>query len=524
MKKVIYTLILALSLGACTKKFEDANKNPYQISDESLKQDFNSIGAYFPTLLYQIFGYQVDENLVQDCYVRHMATPTPFVSGVNNTTYYITWNTYWAQIYNKVMSPSQQVIKLADDGGYTVFSSWAKLIRIFAMERLTAYHGPLIYSNYGSSASTVYYDSESDLYNRFFAQLDTIQTVFKANTTYTGLTNFDASYSGKIAKWIKVVNSLRLRLAIRISNVAPALAKTQGEKAISDDGGLITSVADNFNISLYGNELPLAVICFSWGDTRMDAGMESFLVGLKDNRISSFFQAATDATLYTDHPDWPYKGVRSGALLNSKDDRQSYSMINANFATVTSRRFFTAAEVDFCLAEAALKGWSGAGTAQTNYESGVKASFTDWGATGVDAYLADATSTPIDYNDPKATGDVNDFVSRSSVTVKWDETLTNEEKLEKIITQKWIDGFTNSIEVWCDHRRTGYPKLPYNYKNDSSSDWGIIAKDDFLRRMPFVSAEKTSNPLGVADAIKKLSTAKDEIGVRLWWDTGSNVF
>jgi hypothetical protein len=524
MKKIIYTLSLALLIGACTENFEDANTNPYEISGESLKQDFNHVGAYYPSLLSGLFGYQVDENLVQDVFVRHMATPTPFVGGVNNTTYYIRWNTYWAQIYDKVMAPSQQVIKLADAGGYTVFSAWAKLIRILGMSRLTAYHGPVIYSNYGTTSTVAYYDSESDLYNKFFTELDEILAVFKANTDYVGLTNFDASYNGDVTKWIKVVNSLRLRLAIRISNVAPALAKTQGEKAISDAGGLITSNDDNFNISLYGSKLPLAVICFEWGDTRMDAGMESFLVGLKDNRITKFFQPATDNTLYPDHSAWPYKGVRSGALLEAKDDRLSYSMINASFKTVTTRRFFNAAEVYFDLAEASLRGWTGTGNAKDNYESGVKASFADWGASGVDAYLADDTSKPIDYNDPKATGSVNDFVSRSTVTVKWDESATNEEKLEKIITQKWIDGFTNSLEAWVDHRRTGYPKLPYNYKNDSSSDWGIIPANDFLRRMPFVDTERTGNPEGVADAKAKLSNGKDEIGTRLWWDTGSNNF
>jgi hypothetical protein len=524
MKKVIYLIVLTFIAGACTKSFDSANTNPYEISDKSLEQDFNNVGAYFPSLLDGLFGYQIDENLVQDTYVRQMATPTPFASGVNNTTYYITWNTYWDQIYDNVMSPAKQVIKIANKGGYSVFSSWAKLIRIFGMERLTAYHGPLIYSNFGTNTSTILYDSEQELYTRFFAELDTINDVFKANTTYTGLKNFDASYGGDVTEWIKVVNSLRLRLAIRISVVAPALAKTQGEKAINDAGGLITNTADNFYVSLYGHSLRLSTICFDWGDTRMDAAMESFLVGLKDGRISKFFAPATDATLYPDHPDYPYKGIRSGALLGSKDDRLSFSTINESFKTVTNRRFFTAAEVDFCLAEASLRGWSGAGDAKTNYEAGVRASFADWGASGVDAYLADATSKPIDYNDPKATGDVNDFVSRSSVTVAWDESATNEEKLEKIITQKWIDSFTNCLEAWVDHRRTGYPKLPYNYKNDSNADWGIIAPNDFLRRMPFVQSERTGNPAGIADATQKLSNKKDEIGTRLWFDTGGPNF
>lgn len=521
MKKILFIILLTFGFFACTDNFEEANRNHYLISDKELEQDFNLLGSPFQSLLSNLFGHQIEEDLCHDNWVRHLGTPTPFVGGVNNTTYYIRWNTYWDRIYGSVMSPAAQVIKLADQGGYSVFSSWAKLIQVIAISKITAYHGPVIYSNYGVSGKANIYDKESDLYNKLFADLDAIQAVFAANKTYTGLKKFDASYGGDINKWMKLVNSMRLRLAIRISKVAPALAKTQGEKAMSDPAGLISANSENFNVSLYGAKLPMNVICFEWGDTRMGAAMESFMVGLKDNRISSFFEPATDKTLYPDHPAWPYKGVHSGAYLDAKDQRLPYSTISQAFKTVTSRRSFTYSEVLLCKAEAALRGWAGAGSAKDNYENGVKASFADWGAGGVDAYLADATSKPINYVDPKDAR--NNFTSRTDITVAWNESDSNERKLEKIITQKWLNNFTNANEAWCDHRRTGYPKLPYNTKNDSNGDWGVIAKDDFLRRMPFVQGERNNNKDGVADATTKLG-GKDEIGTRLWWDTGGANF
>ena len=384
------------------------------------------------------------------------------------------------------------------------------------VSRLTTYHGPVIYSNYGSTESTIKYDSEPDLYNKFFSQLDEIQAVFAANTAYKGMTKFDASYSGDVTKWAKLVNSMRLRLAIRISKVAPALAKTQGEKAIADPAGLILTNTDNMTISLYGSKLYLSIICFEWDDTRMSAGMESFLVGLKDSRIGKYFQPATDNTIYSDHPAYPYKGIRNGASLVAKDDHTSFSKINDSFKTITKRNYLAASEVYFDLAEAALRGWTGAGDAKTNYENGVKASFEDWGASGVDAYLADGTSKPIDYIDPKYDGKINSFTSRSTVTVKWNEADSNELKLEKIITQKWIAGFFNPNEPWADFRRTGYPKIPTVYKNDSSSDWGIIPTGEWIKRMPFVTAERTGNVAGIADATTKLG-GPDNIATRLWF-------
>jgi len=487
-----------------------------------LNQDFNNIGSFYPSLLANIIGHQVEENIVDESYCDYMATPTPFVSGVNNTTYYITWNTYWNRIYNNLMSPASQVIDIAEEGGYDVFVAWAKLIRILGMSRLTTYHGPVIYSTYGQENAS--YDSEETLYNAFFSDLDDIQEIFAANADYEGLKKFDASYSGDVTKWAKLVNSMRLRLAIRISKVAPELAKTEGEKAIGDAAGLITANDDNFNVSLYGSDLYLSVICFSWNDTRMSAGMESFLVGLKDPRIAAYFEPATsDESTYADHPDFPYKGIRNGAELVAKADHTGYSTISSSFQSITERPYITASEVYFDLAEAALRGWTGAGDAGTDYDAAVRASFAQWGVGGADDYLADATSTPIDYDDAVYSGSVNDFVSRSTVTVAWDDAATNEVKLEKIITQKWIAGFTNPNEPWADFRRTGYPKLPHVYKNDSNSDWGVIPADEWIKRMPFLDSERSENATGVAAAVATMK-GDDLISTRLWWDTGDSNF
>jgi hypothetical protein len=83
--KLTYLLLAVLvSLSSCTDDFEQLNTNPYQITDESLKQNFNHIGAFFPSLLKPIIGHQTHHNLINDSYVRHFATPTPFVGGVNN--------------------------------------------------------------------------------------------------------------------------------------------------------------------------------------------------------------------------------------------------------------------------------------------------------------------------------------------------------------------------------------------------------------------------------------------------------
>jgi hypothetical protein len=259
--------------------------------------------------------------------------------------------------------------------------------------------------------------------------------------------------------------------------------------------------------------------------------MESILVGYEDNRISSYFEPVAADIDVSDHPAWPYKGVRVGAELVAKSDHTVYSTISLDFndaGKVTNRALYSAQETHFLLAEAALRGWTGTALTlgeQGHYEEGVKASFAEWGASGADAYLLNNTLIPLDYDDVVYAGGINDFVNRITVTVAWDAAATNEVKLEKIMTQKWIAAQHNSIEAWVDHRRTGYPKLPYVYQNDSSPDHGVIADDDFLKRVPlfFGNSEQVNNPVGYADAVAKLG-GEDLISTRLWWDTGGTNF
>jgi len=521
MKQITIAILCLIILGSCTKDFVKTNQDPNQISDELLKQDFNLVGSPFSGMIFNLNGHQIEEDLCYDSWMGYMATPTDFVGNVNNTTYYMRWNVYWGRVYGSVMSPAKQVIKLAKDNKLPLFATWAKLVGVLATSKLTAIHGPIIYTNYGSSANSILYDKESDLYNLYFKQLDSIQADFGANKTYAGFAKFDpTAYKGSIPQWMKVVNSLRLRLAMRLSKVDPATAKTQGEKALSDPAGLITTNADNFTNSLVGNIMPVAQICYQWDDTRMGAPMESFMVGLKDGRISKYFAPLDNAALAADHPATPYKGIRNGAYIKAKADHVPFSKVSNDFNSVTTRRDFTAAEVSFLKAEAGLRGWAGAGDPKTNYEDGVRLSFADWGAPGVDAYLADNTSKPISYVDPVDAR--NNFTALSTITVAWNAADNNELKLEKILTQKYLAAFTQTLEAWVDFRRTGYPKIPHVAKNDSSPDWGVIPADQWIKRMPFINAERTGNAAAVADAVSKMGAgAKDDIATRLWWDTGN---
>ena len=102
----------------------------------------------------------------------------------------------------------------------------------------------------------------------------------------------------------------------------------------------------------------------------------------------------------------------------------------------------------------------------------------------------------------------------SKVTIAWNNADSDETKLEKIATQKWIALFPNSCEAWAEYRRLHYPVLIAPANNFSN---GVVNTEQGIRRVPYPVSEQTDNPEGYASGVAALGGA-DNAGVRLWWD------
>ncbi len=177
----------------------------------------------------------------------------------------------------------------------------------------------------------------------------------------------------------------------------------------------------------------------------------------------------------------------------------------------------TAAEVYFLKAEAGLRGWAGAGDPQSNYVTGITTSMQQNGV-APGGYITDATSKPADYTDYLVPGNSSPAVS--TITIAWDPAASNETKLEKIITQKWLAMFPEGQEAWTEYRRTGYPKLFPVVTNNSG---GTINTQIQVRRLAFPQNEATVNPAGLKSGIALLG-GPDNGGTRLWWDIDKGNF
>ncbi|WP_027124892.1 RagB/SusD family nutrient uptake outer membrane protein [Gelidibacter mesophilus] len=524
-----YTIasLAALSLTNCTKDFEDINTNPYGISQESLEQQNNHIGSRFAPLFSNViraepaWNYQLQQNLNADVFSGYMASATPFAGNINNQTYSLVdgWNGFiWADAYdandgNGVMPYAREIfqqVELSGDENGEKFVYLANIIRVNAMHRISDVFGPIRYSKYNSYDTTGQYDSQEEAYTAFFADLDEAIDGLEPYIGDAQFVAFDQSnFGGDIAKWRTYANSLRLRLAIRVSKVNPTLAKTQGEKALASNAGLLES--QNMTVDMGGFVHPILTISTVWGDISMSAEMESILKGFNDGRIGAFFNAPSDPAL------GDYKGIRQGIEIDSKAQYGSHSSVG-KVVEGSSKIWMTSAEIYFLKAEAALRGWTGAGDAQSNYENGVKASFAQFGVGGVEAYLADGTSTPNDFVD--ALNPANNYAYPSNVTIAFNSAGTNEEKLEQIITQKWIAMFPDGQEAWSEFRRTGYPRVFPVVVNNSG---GAIDTNVQIRRINFVDNEKNTNGANVTTAVGYLN-GPDNGGTRLWWDTGAGNF
>lgn len=527
MKKMKTYITLALSslllMPACTGHFEDMNTPPFGVTDEELGQDNNYIGMHFPTLQKSIYynrngwgwDFQLIQNLTSDIWSGYMATPTNFKGGINTQTYALTndWTDYaWDYTYSAVMTNQLKVKEKCEQLGmdtYAHFNAINTVLRVFAMSRICDEYGPIIYTKYGETKTGGTYDSAQDAYKTFFAELTEASRVldeYVQKSSFASFAKFDMAYGGKLDKWLRLCNTLRLRLAMRVVKYDKEWARREAEAAIAAPQGVLKS-GDSFIVSGYGWLHPLYTCSIEYNDIFISANVQSILGGYEDPRLEKFGLAKESEVI----------GIRSGIPgLEETSDKYKGIISNINVTSAMPGTIMTAAEAYFLLAEAALRGWNAGGDARSFYEEGVAASFNDFGVSLGD-YLA-SSKVPAPWVDPL----VADFnaPAASAVSPKWEDAKTDEERLEKIITQKWIAGFPEGKNAWAEWRRTGYPKLFPVLKNDSQ---GLVTTEFGVRRLPFTLDELSNNPEGYAAAVQLLG-GPDNGGTRLFWDINKGNF
>lgn len=538
MKKLlIFSTIVILLLYSCTRDFDSFNNQYSGIKKEQLKADFNQLTSSFYQMQRNLanpvnWAYQLQSNLNADIYSGFFSTATPFEGGRNNSTYYMVdnWNErIMANQLEDVFQHLKNFMKFTKEEYPNVDFSQSfailNILKVISTHRVSDVHGPVIYSKYfnPNPNGITDFDSQQDAYNYFIKDLsDAIVSLQKTpsleDKTLITRPNSDIVFGGDTKKWARLANSLKLRLALRMAYVDNVNAKKYAEEALASSAGLIEEKTQNAFVS-YGSGSPLYDIIYSWNDSKAGAPLVAYLKGFNDPRISSYVTKATDAAV-----NGQYIGVRQG--IDLKGSKNTYGDFSSPAALAADADYFsrtdgkykivTAAEVWFLKAEAAIRGYAGAGDPETNYKNGVKASFEEWGKlSDYNDYINNNVLTEAPYSDPK-NPDNNIPMGNpqlSTITIAWNNADSFERKLERIITQKWIALYPDGNEAWAEQRRTGYPILFKNKINDSN---GTISTDAMIRRIS-VPNKYRNNTLNYSQFLQLLN-GPDTGGTKLWWD------
>lgn len=517
---------------SCTKNFTDTNT------------DKNSIPSVTPATVPFLFShaeevgtvnqgnYQIAQNLFADQYAQYFACEATYFGSdrlvINQAWVGANFNPYYTDVVPQLLTVFSKTDSLSAE------HAMAEVVWVLTLMKATDYWGPIPYFQAGTFAAGVPYDAQDKIYADFFHRLDGAVAVLTPLAGSTSVfTSYDLIYQGNVSKWLKLANSLRLRLALRVSKVDAVTAKREAEASVAS-GVMTTSPADDAFVarSSTGGDINGLSTMSDWNEFRMSATMASVLKGYQDPRITEYFLPTVKIGDPTPGIFANYNGILNGLSvgeLSSKDLPQNIADANSHQGkrwsstgvtinkvivgeasyTNTPQNVLETAECYFLRAEGALLGWNMGGTPQALYEAGITNSMAQWGITDptVVANYISSTKTPI------PPGSYGADTAVSNIPIKWSSDPTVQ--LKQIMTQKWLGLFPDGMEAWADYRRSHV--LPLYAVKHSDNPLITNTSTQWLRRIPFLLTERQNNTDAVKAATALLNGADNEM-TPLWWD------
>lgn len=344
------------------------------------------------------------------------------------------------------------------------------------------------------------YDSQETVLSTVLAKLEEANTLLTDNNS---IISGDIIYGGDLLKWRRLINAYRLRVLMSLSNkqaVGGADIKATFARIFQNEP-LMTGEADNGQLVFLDQQddrYPYFNDSDFGSGRYMDSTYVAVLANRKDPRLFAFCTqtpAAEKAGLAVDDfssydggdPAIPYSLVNDKVTLGgcSKPATRYYQ-----HPTNEPMILLGYTEQQLLLAEAVVRGWI-SGDDKAFYESAVKASFRFYEkyASAVAQYLGeDAAETYLQ-------GD----------KVAYASSLTKEQKMERIILQKYIPTFLQG-SMWMpyyDQLRTGYPEfrrasgvnLPYRWMYPQNEYNNNATHVEAALQSQFGGNDRTSDPL-----------------------------
>lgn len=320
----------------------------------------------------------------------------------------------------------------------------AKIMKALVFQQLVDAFNNVPYSQalLGPTTITPKYDAGQDIYNATTLQIDTA-IILMQRLDAIGTAKSDVLFGGVNTKWIQFANTLKLRILIRQTQVPANAAFVQAElaKITANAGGFLTTDAgvNPPYANSAGQQNP------TWGFYVTVAGLPTSGGGADFWKGSAYainwLTSHNDlrlAFIYTPGSDGTFKGSVLGAVSNPAGNLGASIGPGILQSSNQPSILISAAESYFLQSEANLRGWlsgSGSGSALSNFNSGVQASFSFLGA-----------------------GSSASYIAQNDKMTNYGACTTFNEQLACIIRQKWIamDNIT-PLEAWGDYRRLKLP-------------------------------------------------------------------
>ncbi len=476
-KTLIFTLALSLITAVgCKKDFYDINDNPNLATGNTVELLLPGVEvqlAYTVGNQYQIIGGIWSQYYTQGPTASQYRDEDRYIFVADDS------NRPWNAMYSGNLLDNEKMIGLAKASGKVNYEAIGLILKAYTFQVLTDVYGDVPFSEALKGDEGIIspkYDSQEAVYDGIIALLDTALNKIDAASDVHPTTD-DFLFAGDMDAWGAFANSIKLRVYMRESDVRPAVAQAGIAEVLNNPYGLIEDgeVNVNFTTTQFNrNPLFTTIQATSTANLTASAAIIDTMLAYNDGRIDKLFNPASTGGA-------PTQGTHRGLMQDSAFTiPASPAVPNTNFSTpliieTTPVVLMSGAEVNFLLAEAEVRGLA-PGDGLSHYEAGIDASFAALGADRDSSFDA-AAAYPV--------------------------AGTNEQKLNKIYTQKWVAmANRQNIEAWTEWRRTNVPRF-------RTAIASTLAPNTFPARLLYPSDESNYNA--------KFPGQKTLV-TKLWWD------
>ncbi len=474
MKKYIsiITVVFTIGMAGCKKAFLNQEVNPNNPSVTTPQYTLSGAEAISATIVsndYPEFGewggywcfsgsYTPDAQF-QEFAVSITVPPDPLSA--------------WDDLYGNLTNYNNLQVSSASVAADANFEAIAMIMKAYNFEALVDNYNNVPYTQAFQPATILFpaYDSGQSIYNDLVKQLDAaIALISKSGAAATNPGTSDIIYGGNMTNWQIFANTLKLRLAIRQSNLSSNAAEADLASTASIGYIGVSTEADcqpGYTNAL-GKQNPFYM---EFGFDQNGNPVEGYLTQRSNIVASNLMKSLNDPR------DSAYYATVSGAInaLQLGNPANASNAISSPIgpgllkSPEQPQPIFSSYESLFLQAEAVARGWI-PGSASALYNAAVTASFNAVNAQGAAAYLAQPS-------------------------VAYPAAGTLDQQVKAIITQKYIslNGYF-CFEGYNEFRRTGYPVLP---QNPASQDPAAVSQT-LPTRIPYPLTELNTNPTNLA--------------------------